>query len=42
MGEILSFENAVNSNNKRAEKMNAIGQLTVEEFETAYLYFIRR
>ena len=39
MGEILSFENAVNSNNKRAEKMNAIGQLTVEEFETAYLYF---
>lgn len=39
MGEILSFENAVNSNNKRAEKMNAIGQLTLEEFETAYLYF---
>ena len=39
MGEILNFENAVESNNKRAWKMGAIGELTLEQLETAYLYF---
>ena len=39
MGEILDFENAVSHNNRRAEKMGAIGELTLEQLETAYLYF---
>lgn len=39
MDDILNFKNAVNSNNKRAEKVNAVGQLTEADFETAYLYF---
>lgn len=39
MDERLNFESAVNNNNKRAEKMNAVGKLTSEEFETAYRYF---
>lgn len=39
MGEILDFENAVSRNNERAEKMGAIGGLTLEQLETAYLYF---
>lgn len=39
MSGILNFESAVNNNNKRAEKMNAVGKLTSEDFETAYLYF---
>ena len=39
MGEILDFENAVSRNNERAWKMGAIGELTLEQLETAYLYF---
>ncbi len=35
----LRFLHAVESNNKRAAKSGAIANLTVEEFETAYIYF---
>ena len=35
----LRFLHAVESNNKRATKSGAIANLTVEEFETAYIYF---
>ena len=33
------FQHAVESNNKRATKTGAIAGLTVEDFETAYIYF---
>src|SRR5574344_1681898 len=37
--DFSNFEKAVGNNNKRAYKAGAIGELTVEELETAYLYF---
>jgi len=38
-GNFSKFERAVESNNKRAVKSGAIANLTIEEFEAAYIYF---
>ena len=35
----FNFEHSVDNNNRRAEKAGAIANLTVEQFETAYIYF---
>jgi len=37
--EEFNFEHSVENNNRRAEKAGAIANLTVEQFETAYIYF---
>ena len=37
--EEFNFEHSVDNNNRRAEKAGAIANLTVEQFETAYIYF---
>lgn len=38
-GSGLRFQSAVDSNNKRANKAGAVYNLTVEQFEAAYIYF---
>lgn len=37
--QISRFQHSVENNNKRAHKSGAIANLTVEEFEAAYIYF---
>ena len=36
---LKSFDLSIAANNKRAYKNDGIGNLTVEEFETAFMYF---